>query len=270
MTRTHSVRAAIAALIVTAFGLGATGAARAEIVTLNVGEQLPAPCLDGECAVGLGFANGAGALKFSSNLIGALNAGGISVHEVSPATLAAELRTNGQYKSVSVSAPIVSLTGDFDGTNLAVKTVTTTGGALQTAPIDPEGFATTGGSLEIKNLKVDLSQKRIYATLVGANGVGQIDNLYLWDIATITGSTTLSPNYGSASNSLKGLSINKPAFDLFAQSLGLTEAGMSALQTVTDYGQIDSVISAVPESSTYAMMGLGLVGLCMVRRRQAA
>jgi len=106
------------------------------------------------------------------------------------------------------------------------------------------------------------------------------DNLYLWDIAAISGATSFKAANGvtTSVNSLTGLSINAPAFDLFAKSLGLTPAGSDALKTVTDFGKIDSTISvttsiaatpAVPEASSmaYALMGLGVVGFIAARRR---
>lgn len=224
--------------------------------------------------------SGSGKLAFSSALVGALNSGGITVTAVAPAISDIVTRTNGQYKSVAAAAPVTSLSGSFDGTTLSISSVGTAGGALQTALVDPEGFASTGGSLSITNLRVDLGAKKVFARLEGGNGVGVVDNLYLWDIANITGPTSFAavPGVTTSVNSLTGLSINAPAFDLFAKSLGLTAAGIAALQTVTDFGKIDSTISvtatamatpAIPEPSTYALMGLGLVGMSLVARRRA-
>jgi hypothetical protein len=87
----------------------------------------------------------------------------------------------------------------------------------------------------------------------------------------------------TASNSLTGLSIvggqTGTAFKFFVDSLGLLSSGRSALASVSDWGRLDSSlqisfggmrpVSDLPEPSTYALMGLGLVGLAAVARRRA-
>ena len=78
-------------------------------------------------------------------------------------------------------------------------------------------------------------------------------------------------------NTLSNLSITEGAFGLFIQSLGILEGGYGVLQSIADYGTIESSITVtaakvtpvVPEPSTYALMGLGLVGISLVARRRA-
>jgi len=177
--------------IVAAAAFVAAGAASASSLTLTSGSSVT------DQGWTVSNLTGSGTLSFSSTLIGALNAGGVQVSQVSPAvvTTTTTTPTSSKYKTVSAAAPVTSLTGTFDGSTVAVTQVGTAGGALQTAVDD--GFTTTGGTLSITNLTVDLTAKRVYATLIGANGVGTVNNLYLWDIATITGATSFAAVEGN-------------------------------------------------------------------------
>lgn len=262
---------AVAALTVAGMATAASG-------TLNLGESVT------DFNYTVSDLNGSGTLTFSASLIGALNAGKVQVSAVAPATASVVYKTNAVTKVVSISsasaaAPVVSLSGDYTATSVNITRVASSGGALQSAL--SANIATTGGSLQITNLNVDLTSKRVYADLIGGNNVGTRTNVYLWDIAQITGPTSfdisqLPPGGGvvSSTNTVSGLKINADAFNLFAQSMGLTANGITSLSTVTDFGAITSTISAkvtpVPEPSTGILLGVGLVGIgALVRRRRA-
>ncbi|MES2089815.1 MAG: PEP-CTERM sorting domain-containing protein, partial [Pseudomonadota bacterium] len=114
----------------------------------------------------------------------------------------------------------------------------------------------------------------VFATIIGANGVGTLSNVYLWDIGTITGATSFA-GVGTYNTELSGLSITTEGFNLFVKSLGLLTTGKNALAGVTDYGTISSTIiataapvPAVPEPATYAYLigGLAIVGMSLRRR----
>jgi len=211
--------------------------------------------------------SGSGALSFSSDLLGALDTGKVSVAGYGAATATVVKDSDGYYVTASAAAPITALT--IDSTTNAVLDAATTGGATQTAPVLKS--VSSGGSLTVTDLNVDLANKKVYATIIGANGVGTLTNFYLWDIGSITGATTVGAA-GTYTTTLTGLSITTAGFNTFVQSLGLLTLGKAALTSVTDFGTITSTIvatPAVPEPSAYALMGLGLAGISLVARRRA-
>lgn len=256
--------------LVLASALAMAGAAQAEIAnaTLVAGED--------ECTGAFGYEmcnlQGGGSLAFSKALIGALNAAGAVTTGVEPAVVSVS-RT-----AITAEAPITQLSGQFDSST-AIFTATrvkTAGGATMTTVADD--FTTIGGSLKITNISVNLADKAIFADITGGNGVGTVKNQQIWNYGTITGDTAYKAVAGTivSENTISGLTITGNAFNLFAQSLGLTDAGIAAMQQIKDYGVMTSRLSVdvtggttppIPEPSTYMLMGLGLVGLAFASKR---
>lgn len=226
-------------------------------------------------------------LTFSPSLIQALNSIRPQVVSVDRAKVSVTYKTNAATKVVSiataaVAASIQSLTGNVSfGDGLSLWSVNTLDGfRLKAAQTN---IATTGGFLEIRDLSLDLRKKKVFATLNGGNGIGLLDNVELWDVATVTGST--SSDWSSFTshrltqltfaNTLSGLTINPAAYDVFATALGLTAAGKLSLSRVTDFGTINYSISIqvfppIPEPASCALMVAGLMAVSLTARRRRA
>ena len=247
--------------IVAASAIAATGIAHAAPVHVSVGDTWN----------GL-TASGTASLSFSSDLLTAMDTGKISIDNYGVATSTIVKDADGYFLSASAAAPLTSAT--FDDVSLEALAVASSGGVTLTAPA-MRGIS-TGGSLVVTDLAADLVTKKIYATVIGGNGVGTLTNFALWDFATITGTIKFA-GPGVYNNTISGLSLSTASFDVFAQSLGLLKTGKDAMRGITDYGTVTSQIigapvptPAIPEPSTYALMGLGLVGVMMATRRKLA
>lgn len=272
-------------LMMMAVAIASTELAQAQLsteITLTAGSLVSTPF-----RFPLSNLSGSGTLSFSDDLIGALAVAGIQTSTIHPATgLVSDT-------DITIGAPIYSLSGTLTSENQGTKftlyptRVGTLGGAMMVAP--KANFATSGGSLSVTDLSVDLATQGIYATVSGANGL-TAQQIRVWDFASIAGDTAMPIQAGVsyANNKITGLTITDQAFDLFAQGLGLKAGGIAAMASITDYGVIASSLSVdmsmlefpphppvlelpvVPEPSTYLMMGLGLLGLGIAARRQRA
>lgn len=193
-----------------------------------------------------------------------------------------------------VSTQVGSVSLIPDGSQALVGSVGTEGGfALRGSTI--RGVL-TGGEARIENLRIDLPNKVVVADLSGTRfATGSVaavsydmPGTVLWNIASITGPATFSaagfppsplsgpqpePVLVTANNVASGLSITVAGYAFFTGALGMQAAGVSTLQSVTDYGTIKfstSYANSIPEPSTWLMFGVGLAGISLVRRKTLA
>lgn len=134
----------------------------------------------------------------------------------------------------------------------------------------------SGGSLTISDFSLDLLNKQVKATIVGANGVGTLTDFALWTFdpaTTVPGTYVPLVNYVGETGAL---SITADGKAKLIQALGLLPLSKAALSGITDYGSIGwnfvAPAGAVPEASTWAMtlLGLGAIGAAAQRRRKQA
>ncbi|HYR26136.1 MAG TPA: PEP-CTERM sorting domain-containing protein [Aquabacterium sp.] len=254
--------------LVVAAAFVAAGAASA--ATLTVGDNT-------STLAGLYAASGTGTLTFSQTLIDALNTGGVAVQAVGGAT-SNIVGDAGAYTAVGVGAPVTTLNVDAGGNITQAQSI---GGAQQIAGA-VKGVS-YGGQVSVTNLRIDMVNKNIYADFLGAgkNSAGatvnvNATNVLAWTFSTITGPTAVS-GVGTYDTVLSGLSLTTDGFNNLKNGLGLYSIGLIALQGASaDFGTLTSSITvaaapvaSVPEPSTYALMGVGLVGIGLVARRRA-
>lgn len=223
--------------------------------------------------------NGSGSLTFSQEALDALDAAGASVF-TQPGNLA-------QFDDVATVG--LTFTGGTGAGNQLATIESLGSQVFIERSVIKKGVVTLDAMITLSDFKIDLASSTIFAGIKGTNVLTGVTTDYGFGAlfrgsATVGGTITegaITDGWvaGSASGSLTGpLTIDETTANSFAVILGLpTTGGVADLVKNADWGTSQAsgnvkakVISSVPESSTFMLMGVGLVGLGLMRRRQAA
>ncbi|MEY4766696.1 MAG: hypothetical protein RI907_3369 [Pseudomonadota bacterium] len=239
-------------------------------------------------------ATGAGTLRFSQNLASALKLGGVTVGAFGDGASFVPVPIKNAagktlYTTYDISAKINSLT--YDSVSGAVTQVKSSGGATQDMAENLD-ISASGGKAAVGNLDVRFAADKsveIYGSIVGTNYGTNTDVNYsglLFTVAStaVSGVTSFTTTPGTYNTTLGVLAISDAGFQALVDVFGLEEGltGYNSLKAATtNFGSLSSSIivtaaggvvtppAGVPEPSTYALMGLGLVGMSLVARRRA-
>lgn len=185
------------------------------------------------------------------------------------------LTANGYTVGTVGSATYNAATGVLTDPLQGIST-TTNPGALTVDFSDTSGLSLKKGLTTVKlfDFSFDVATQSLYGTITS----GIFLNLPNQSLLT---ATTLAGDFGgsaltSVGNSATARKLNMVASDFvlsesfktFLAEQGVDPTAVSFVAGIVKSVNVGSVAPPVPEPSTYALMGIGLVGIAMTRRRR--
>lgn len=142
------------------------------------------------------------------------------------------------FVALAFNAPIASMS--YELADQAILGQTAQGSIRIVFEQNPSGIFIRGGELTIKDMRIDHSTKTVYATVIGANGVGTRQNVPFWTYTAATGHTTFPG--GNIQTTLNPIRLTNDGLNAWSQSLGLTPDGRNSLTLInnstTGFGNI--------------------------------
>jgi len=213
------------------------------------------------------------------------------------AATAASAATNQPFTATSASVTLDTsylTTNGYTVSNVGSATYNSSTGVL-TDPVSAVSLATSPGPIDITfasgaglSLKKGLSTVKLLNfsydastnSLFGDISAGLLLNLTNQSLLTATtvagdfGGSALGNVSTSASTRTLNLSASNfvlsDAFQTFLTNNGVDPTSMAFVASIVKSVNIGTVTPAVPEPGTYALMGLGLVGIALTARRKMA
>lgn len=139
----------------------------------------------------------------------------------------------------------------------------------------------SGGSLQIDQIRANLAAGQVFADLSGTRAaIGtkpavtyDAPNTVMWTFDPVASlAVPLAPN--TIHTQINDLALTPAGATFLSNALGLLSISQDALNAANNspgkWGSISAsmAFSTVPEPSTYALMGIGLVGIALVARRK--